>query len=114
MKIFEVTNIEQKDNPELGFDLVDDVSIWMRNDPQFYRKEFFPIISKVADKHRDGAEVDRHKLLSSMVEKGINRYCAAYDLARSPDKIFTQQDRHAIIDRVFSEEMEQIEKGDYK
>jgi|TARA_B110000240_G_scaffold126906_1_gene141231 hypothetical protein len=114
VKIYEVTEIDQKDNEELGFDLIDDASVWMRNDAQFYRKEFFPTMSKVADKHREGVAIDRHKLLGPMVEKGINRYCATYDLPGSPDQIVSQQDRHAIIDRLFSEEMDQIEKGDYK
>jgi len=41
MKIFEVTEIDQKDDKDLGYDLVDDTSVWMRNDPQFYRKELF-------------------------------------------------------------------------
>jgi hypothetical protein len=39
VKIYEVTDFEQKNNDELGFDLVDDTSVWMRNDPEFYRKE---------------------------------------------------------------------------
>ena len=114
VKIYEVTDFEQKNNDELDFDLVDDTSVWMRNDPEFYRKEYFPVMSRIADLKRDGKKIDRHKHLGPLIEKGINRYCAQYDLAGSPDEIFKQQDRDALIDKLFGEEMDGIKKGDYK
>ena len=43
MKIFEVT--------EPNFDLIDDTSFYMRNDPEFYRKEYFPAMARIADMH---------------------------------------------------------------
>ena len=114
VKIYEVTNIEEKNNDELGFDLVDDTSVWMRNDPQFYRKEYFPVISRIADMHRAGKKVDHRKHMGPMIEKGINQYCSNYDLGRSPEDVFSQQDRDALIDKLFGEEMEEIKKGNYK
>jgi hypothetical protein len=113
MKIFEVTDIEQKDDPDLGYDLVDDNSVWMRNDPQFYRKELFPAMTKIADMHRSGKEIDRHKCLGDLVEKGINRYCAEYDLGASPEQVFTQSNRDELIDKIFGECMDEIKEGDY-
>ena len=49
VKIYEVTDLEQKNNDELGFDLVDDTSVWMRNDPEFYRKEYFNNLTQQKD-----------------------------------------------------------------
>ena len=113
VKIYEVTDIDQKDNKELGFDLIDDTSVWMRNDPQFYRKELFPAMSRIADLHRAGKDVNRKKYLGPVVEKGINRYCAEYDLAGSPEEVFSQADRDALLDKLFSEGMDEIKQGDY-
>ena len=31
---------------QLGYDLKDDLVCFMQNDPQFYRKEYFPIMHK--------------------------------------------------------------------
>jgi hypothetical protein len=37
-------NIEKK--PDLGFDLKDDLAFFMNNDPEFYRKRYFPAMLK--------------------------------------------------------------------
>ena len=111
MKIFEVTEVRENDS--LGFDLVDDASYYMRNDPSFYRKEFYPCMSKVADKHTAGASIDKNMIMS-MVERGINKYVQEYNLGRSVADVFKQPDRDALVDKLFSEEIEEIKKGDYK
>ena len=100
-------------NTDLKFDLVDDTSFYMRNDPEFYRKEYFPCMAKMADKHGAGQKVDR-TMVMNMVERGINNYVKKYNLGRSPEDIFKQPDRDALIDKLFSEEMAQIKAGDYK
>lgn len=113
VKIYEVTELKKADD-ELPFDLVDDTTFYMRNDPQFYRKEYFPVMSKLADMHREGKQIDHRKHIGPMVEKGINQYCAKFDLAKSPEEVFNQQHRDELIDKLFREEVEEIEKGEYK
>ena len=106
MKIFEVV--------EPNFDIVDDTSVYMRNDPEFYRKEYFPAMASMADMHSRGKPVDSHKSLSGLVDKGCTSYCKKYNLARHPDEVYTQEHRDALIDKLFSEEMKLIKKGEYK
>ena len=110
MKIVEFANLGQE---KFNFDVVDDVCVFVRNDPMFYRKSFFPTMSKIADMHREGKEINAKECMSEMIEGALNSYCKKFDLARMPDEIFTQDDRDRIIDKLFSEEMEQIKKGDY-
>ena len=98
----------------LPFNVIDDVAIFMRNDPMFYRKSFFPTVTHMADMHREGKELDKNKCLGSMVENALGAYCKKYDIAQIPDEIFTNDDRGQIIDKIFSEEMEQIKRGEYK
>jgi len=100
-------------NTDLNFDIVDDASVYMRNDPQFYRKEYYPTMAKMADLHSSGKSLDRSVVLP-MVEKGIDSYCKKYKLGRASEDIFKQPDRDALIDKLFSEEMEQIKNGEYK
>ena len=111
MKIFEVTAVHE--NEELDFDLVDDTCAFMRNDTQFYRKQFFPVMSKIADMHTAGKKINHRDHMGPMIERGINEYCSKYDLGRSPEDVFTQTDRDALTDKLFSEEMEEIKKGEY-
>jgi hypothetical protein len=110
MKINELTETEDMG---FDFDVVDDAIVFMKNDPMFYRKQYYPAMTKIADAHRAGKNVDQRKILSPVVEKGIADYCRKFKLASQPDEVFNQNDREAIIDRIFSEEMEQIDKGDY-
>jgi hypothetical protein len=59
MKIFEVV--------EPNFDLVDDTSFYMRNDPMFYRKQYFPAMASMADMHSKGKKIDRTTLEKMVV-----------------------------------------------
>jgi len=111
MKIVEFANPGEN---KLNFDVVDDVCVYMRNDPTFYRKSFFPTMSKIADMHRAGKEINAQECMSEMIESGLNSYCKKYNVASVPDEVFTQDDRDRIIDKLFSEEMEQIKQGEYK
>jgi len=106
VKVYEVT--------ELPFDKVDDVVVFMRNDPMFYRKQYFPTCSNLADMQREGSNDDPKSILMPMIEKGINEYCAKFKIARHPDDVFNNNDRTEIFNKINKEEMEQIEKGEYK
>jgi len=106
VKVYEVT--------EFPFDKIDDVVVFMRNDPMFYRKQYFPCINNIADMQREGTNQNPQNILMPMIEKGINQYCAKYNLGKSPDEVFDNNDRSAIFDKIYKEEMEQIKKGEYK
>lgn len=99
---------------EPKFDIVDDTSFYMRNDPAFYRQQYFPTFSKIADMHRDGKQYNAKEQLSPMIDKGISAYCKKYNLAKNPEELFSEEQKDALIDKLFSEEMQEIEKGEYK
>ena len=108
-----IVEFHNQENNKFDFDVVDDVVMFMRNDPIFYRKAFFPAISKLADNVRNGKSCDKSDL-SEMVENALESYCQKYNLAELPDEIFNDDDRTSIIDKIFSEEMSQIKNGEYK
>ena len=110
MKIIEFAET----NTELPFNVVEDVVVFMRNDPQFYRKSFFPAFSKIADMHRAGKPINQNECLGGMVEDALSQYCKKFNIANLPDEVFNNDDRQSIIDLIFSEEMEQIKNGEYK
>lgn len=100
--------------PKFDYDIADDVVVFMRNDPIFYRKSLFPAVSRMADLHRSGKAIDPSKCLGSVVEKALGSYCKKFNIAELPDEVFNLEDRSNIINRLFSEEMEEIKKGEYK
>jgi len=108
-----INEFAQQDDIKLPFDVVEDAVVFMRNDPMFYRKHYFPAIAKLADLFRAKKEINDKSVLGSMVDQGMNTYCKKYQLARRPADIFTMQDRQAILDKITSEEIKNIEQGDY-
>ena len=66
---------EKKLEEELPFDIVDDAHVHMKNDKEFYRKEYYPTISKVADMHRGPKDFDPKEYMMPMINRGINSYC---------------------------------------
>ena len=109
MKINEFTTPQ---DTGLKFDVVDDAVVFMRNDPVFYRKKYFPAMASMADRVRNGKDIDR-SVIGSVVDSGINSYCKKYNLAKGPSEIFTADDRNSIIEKICSEELVEIDKGAY-
>lgn len=109
MRIDEFSN---KPEMDFKFDLVDDASFFMKNDPTFYRKQYYPTMCKIADKHNAGIKVDRN-MIEKMVSNGIFDYVKKFNLGRSAEDVFKQNDREALIDYIFSEEMKEVAAGTY-
>jgi hypothetical protein len=111
MRIDEV-NITGEDN-ELPFSVAEDLVVFMRNDPMFYRKNYFPCMSSMSDRKFKGEEIDFAECTRPMIERAINEYCRKFDITQSPQSIFTSEDEDAIIELLKAEEMPRIEMGEY-
>jgi len=108
-----IVEFNQSPPSDFKFDLVDDAIFYMRNDPSFYRKQYFPTMAKMADIESAGKKVDKSSI-EPMISRGITSYCKKYNLGRHPDDVFTQDHRMNILDRIMQEEYDNIKKGMYK
>lgn len=97
---------------ELPFDVVEDVAIYMRNDPMIYRKSLFPAVVRMKSIHDKGKSPVPEQCLGEVVDEAMNSYCEKYSLG-SPKNVFKKGDREAIINKLFSEELTQIRNGAY-
>jgi hypothetical protein len=72
MKVFEIfsQNIEDK---KIDFDLADDVIYFMNNDPEFYRKEYFPFLTKFQH-HCDAGRQVTPKAFFPVVKRAVENY----------------------------------------
>ena len=96
----------------MPYDVVEDLSIFMRNDPMFYRKR---IVSMYYENERayDGKKsVVPQEVLGPVVDEAMDTYCEKFKLGRR-DKIFKLEDRDECINKSYGEEMKQIECGAY-
>jgi len=111
MRIVEFT---EKDNTDLPFNVVEDTIVFMRNDPHFYRRHYYPTMCKMGDQVRAGSKINPTTILGPMIEMGCNKYNKKYNLGRSSEEIFNDDSRKELMQRIYSEELEAIKKGEYK
>jgi len=91
---------------------VEDVIIYMRNDPIIYRKSLFPAIMKMKDLHDSKKHIDPNKCLGQAVGSAMESYCDQFQLG-SLNRVFKKDDKRAIVDKLFAEELTQIRNGAY-
>jgi hypothetical protein len=109
VKIVEFT---QKFDDRLPFDVIDDVAIFMRNDPIFYRKQLFPAIMRMKDMYDAGKKPDAEKCLGEACNRAMESYCSKFKLG-SKENVFKDEDRGLLLNKLYGEEMTQIRNGAY-
>ena len=107
-----IDEFAQPTDDRLPFDVVDDVAIYMRNDPMFYRKQLFPAIMRMKDRVDTGKKCVAEECLSEVCSSAMESYCSKFKLG-SPENIFKPEDKGLLINKVFGEEMTQIRNGAY-
>lgn len=108
-----IEDLEQIDD-KLPFDVVDDMAIFMRNDPMFYRKSFFPAVLKMQDCNRRGRMYNAKKELTPVIEQAKKLYCSKFKINKRPEELLDSEEMESLINKIYSEEMTQIRKGVYK
>lgn len=102
--------INKKDLDDV--DMIDDLMFFMNNDTNFYRKIFFPMISKIRDQIKSGKRC-KDTVFRPCVDSAINSYCEKYNISENPISLFTEVDRDEIARKVFAKEKDNVIKGRY-
>lgn len=99
---------------DLPFNIVDDLHVFMMNDPMFYRKQYYPTMCTMSDHPKRCQGKGLKKLLMPMIDKAADSYCKKFDLGRDSAKIIKLQDRLDLAKKIASDEMPRIRNGEYK
>lgn len=102
-----------KINSDLPFDIVDDLAIYMRNDPTFYRKIFFPAVIKMKNCYEQNKKFNAKKELFPIIDRAAGNYCKKFKIERRPEDLLNDKDRQMLAKKLYSEEMTNIKKGTY-
>ncbi len=109
MKIKEVDNQLEKFK---DVDWVDDLKFFMNNDPRFYRKVLYPVISELKTKIKSGSKCSEMSF-APCIEKAIPAYCNKFKIKQNPKKIFDDEEIKDLAVKMFHEEKTNIENGVY-
>ena len=100
MKINEFHDMaEQEMLPKPDYDIAEDLVIFMRNDPMFYRRSYFPTLE-------DFKVQKKKELLSDMVKKGLNKYCEKFGLPHNKEDLLGEGDINQIVSEIIKDELE--------
>jgi hypothetical protein len=62
---------EQPIDDTLPYNVVEDVSVYMKNDPSFYRKHFYPTMLQFSKLQQNRKKVNPVALFKPMIEKAV-------------------------------------------
>ena len=96
---------------DLGFDLKDDLICFMRNDPDFYRKNYFPIATKFKDFINSGRSVTP-RAFESMVKHAYECYNNKFQV-EGLDKELTKEMCEEVCNEIHRSELNFIKDGMY-
>jgi hypothetical protein len=88
----------------LPFNVAEDLMIYMRNDPMFYRKKYWPVIDHIHANKKSRDAIDT-KRIDRLINDGIVSYCNEYKIPHDPMKLLDSNDRHEIISKIIEDEL---------
>jgi len=101
---FHDMDIPKEIYPKPDYDVKEDLKIYMRNDPMFYRKAFFPAF----DQYRKDKNT---RTLEKMVNNGLANYCKKFELPFAPKELLTREDIVTVVNELINDEFEEMNEG---
>ena len=98
-------DIPQEIIPKPDYDVPSDLLIFMRNDPMFYRKNFFPAEEQHKENTKDTTP------LENMVKRGLGSYCKKFKIENSKDELMGEGDIIDLVRTIIADEMEDLNEG---
>jgi hypothetical protein len=96
----------------LDYDVVEDLLVFMRNDPIFYRKHLYPMLLDIQQKLQSGAKYNKKDMLP-VLDRAVNMYVSAYNINVEPNKLLKTSDKRDCINRLLKDEIKNFKKGIY-
>jgi hypothetical protein len=100
VKINEFHDIDMPDEilPKPDFNVGEDLLIFMRNDPMFYRKTFFPAVE-------DYKNSKKKPILIRLVKKGLGSYCNKFNIPNPPNELMSDGDIIELVKQIIGDEI---------
>jgi len=108
-----ISEFAEQHNNKLPFDVTEDVIVFMRHDPHFYRRTYYPAVMRLKDECGKKQKIDAGKMFGAAVDSAMNTYCKKFQVGKNASRVFDMQDRQTIINRIYTEEMANIQQGKY-
>ena len=98
-------DVSQEIIPKPDYDVPSDLLIFMRNDPIFYRKNFFPAIDKYKENTKDTSPIE------NMIKAGLGQYCDKFKIENPKEDMMGEGDIQELVRTIIADEMEELDEG---
>jgi len=95
VRLTEFNQIDKE--PQLDYDLMDDVYFYMMNDDDFYRKQYYPTMNKCK-------QTGDNEALMPVVDSCIKEYCTKYKIPKQIADQITSEDKKMLMQRIMDGE----------
>jgi hypothetical protein len=110
VKITDFSN--QGFNENLPWDVVEDLVVFMRNDPAFYRRHMYPMMLNVQEAVKNGGKFSKKEMLP-VVDEAVRKYVKKFNINKRPEDLLDNNDKIEIINKILEAEVENFKKGEY-
>lgn len=110
VKVADFSSIHMDEN--LPWDLVEDLVVFMRNDPAFYRRHLYPAMVSVQETVKTGDKYPKKKMLP-IVDAAIKKYVKKFNIKKRPEDLLNDNEKIEIINKILEAEVENFKKGEY-
>jgi hypothetical protein len=116
MKINEFFDKDQIKNLKIGeelpYNVVEDIIIYMKNDPMFYRKSLYPAMVDVQEATKNGGKYNKKNMLT-VVERAITEYIKKFNIKKRPSDLMNDSEKMECINKILRDEVDNLRKGIY-
>jgi hypothetical protein len=95
VRLTEFNQIDKE--PQLDYDLMDDVYFYMMNDDDFYRKQYYPTMNKCK-------QTGDNEALMPVVDSCIKEYCTKYKIPKQIADQITSEDKKMLMQKIMDGE----------
>lgn len=111
MRIKQITETDHEEKQD-EFDLMEDLLIFMRNEPVFYRKKYYPMIMQMRSCAKKQTQFDKNRSILPIVKSAYGEYCKKYRI-NPKNHQYTKTNVRGLLNRIYTEEMQNINRGEY-
>ena len=107
-----IDDLNLKIGDKLPFNVVEDIVVYMKNDPDFYRKEVFPNLGGVQEAVLSGGKFNKKNLLP-MIEKACESYVQKFDIPKRPADLLSREEKMEAIGILLKGEADAFRNKEY-
>ena len=86
----------------------------MRNDPDAYRKQYFPMLCNMQKALENKEKISVKKMMLPAIKQCGADYNKKFGLAGSIDELMTMEQKRELAKKIYDEEVPLMRKGAYK